>query len=200
MKTCQTILGAGALALVLASCAGPASESVTEPAPGSTGEAASQVDNPSASGDDSGDDSDTVASDIVVTHPSEGSEAAVTEATFTGEPGAYQVAVTVTSPDTGCEQYADWWEVLSADGELLYRRILAHSHVEEQPFTRSGGPVAIAPTDLIFIRVHMNNTGYSSQVLQGTVANGMRTTALLIDPDADAALAVTQPQPSGCTF
>lgn len=188
LKTYKQILGTGVLALTLVGCAGLSSE----PAPEPTSEATQTNEL---------DDSDTVASDLVVTHPSEvGSEAAVTEAVFTGEPGAYQVAVTVTSADTGCEQYADWWEVLSADGELLYRRILAHSHVDEQPFTRSGGPVAIAPTDLVFIRVHMNNTGYSSQVLQGTVADGLRTTTLLLDPEYSATVEAQPPQPSGCAF
>jgi hypothetical protein len=58
----------------------------------------------------------------------------------TGEPGARAFTVTVRSPDTGCERYADLWEVVSTDGDLRYRRVLAHSHVDEQPFTRSGGP------------------------------------------------------------
>ncbi len=179
------------LAVVLVGCAGLSPESAAGPV------SETQPVQPDSA---KLDDPNTVASDIVITHPSEGGEAAVTEATFTGEPGAYQVAVTVTSPDTGCEQYADWWEVLSADGELLYRRILAHSHVDEQPFTRSGGPVEIAPTDLIFIRVHMNNTGYSSQVLQGTVANGFRTTTLLLGPEHSATVEAQPPQPSGCAF
>ncbi|MCB0054175.1 MAG: hypothetical protein KDE24_32035, partial [Caldilinea sp.] len=61
--------------------------------------------------------------------------------TVRGDDGAYQFSVEIASPDTGCNQYADWWEVLDSDGNLLYRRILTHSHVDEQPFIRSGGPV-----------------------------------------------------------
>ena len=74
----------------------------------------------------------------------------------TGNPGAYQFAVEIASPDTGCEQYADWWEVVSQDGQLLYRRILLHSHVDEQPFTRSGGPVEVAADELVYVRAEGN--------------------------------------------
>ena len=65
-------------------------------------------------------------------------------AAVSGGPGGYTFAVTLRSPDTGCERYADWWEVVSADGSaLVYRRILGHSHVDEQPFTRSLSGVEI---------------------------------------------------------
>ena len=65
--------------------------------------------------------------------------AAVEDVSVSGDPGRYQFAVTIRSDETGCDQYADWWEVVSESGDLLYRRILAHSHVDEQPFARSGG-------------------------------------------------------------
>lgn len=37
----------------------------------------------------------------------------VTSVIISGEDSQYQFMVTISSPDTGCEQYADWWEVLS---------------------------------------------------------------------------------------
>ena len=58
------------------------------------------------------------------------------EATQESE-GVFGFAVTVRSPDTGWEKYADAWEVRAPDGTVLGTRILTHPHVEEQPFTRS---------------------------------------------------------------
>jgi len=57
--------------------------------------------------------------------------------------GSYRFDVTVRHPDTGWDAYADRWEVLAPDGKVLGTRVLAHPHVDEQPFTRSLGGVAI---------------------------------------------------------
>ncbi len=98
----------------------------------------------------------------------------------TGESNNYTFAVTVSSPDTGCGtkgnsfagRYADWWEVITPSGELLYRRVLLHSHVNEQPFRRKGGVVKIQPQQEVIVRVHMNPDGYSTMAQQGTVELG----------------------------
>lgn len=115
-----------------------------------------------------------------------------------GDDGSYTFSVTIKSPDKGCEQYADWWEVITPNGELLYRRILLHSHVSEQPFTRSGGPVPAGGDRELIIRAHMNNLGYGTRVLRGTVAGGFRTAEL--DQDFAEELAGEDPLPSGCGF
>jgi len=89
-----------------------------------------------------------------------------------GRPGAYVLAVTVKSPDRSCERYADWWEVVSEDGKLLHRRVLMHSHPDEQPFTRPDGPIALAPDRTVVVRAHFHPTGYGGAVVRGTPARG----------------------------
>lgn len=116
----------------------------------------------------------------------------------TGQAGSYSFAVTVSSPDTGCEQYADWWEVLSEDGELLYRRVLLHSHVGEQPFARSGGPVPAAPDQVVWVRAHMHPGGYGGAALGGTVDGGFEEAEL--SPEFAAGAARQEPLPDGCAF
>lgn len=60
--------------------------------------------------------------------------------------------VTISHPDTGWEHYADAWRVLDMDGNELGLRILAHPHVDEQPFTRSLSAVKI-PEDVTTVEV-----------------------------------------------
>ncbi len=51
--------------------------------------------------------------------------------------------VTLRHEDTGWDHYANRWQVLSPDGEVLGTRELLHPHVQEQPFTRSLTGVAV---------------------------------------------------------
>ncbi|MGI9551354.1 MAG: hypothetical protein ACR2MT_09150 [Aurantibacter sp.] len=124
--------------------------------------------------------------------------AEVTDVVISGDENVYNFSVTIKSPDTGCNQYADWWEVLDLEGKLIYRRILAHSHVNEQPFTRFGGPVEISKNLEVYVRAHMNNTGYGSQVFKGSVANGFAAQDL--DIEFAKALEKTPPLPATCDF
>ena len=122
----------------------------------------------------------------------------VTTVRASGQAGAYDFNVTLQSPDSGCQQYADWWEVVSEDGKLLYRRVLLHSHAQEQPFTRSGGPVPIQPSTRVWVRAHMNNSGYGGVALLGSVQAGFAPAV----PKAGfaAGLATQAPLPAGCDF
>lgn len=181
---------AGCVALLVAACANRpetddgAAESTpnaSEAEPSDVAEAGADATRPEPSGE-------PVVADVI-------------EVAVSGSPGAYQLAVTLRSPDTGCEQYADWWEVLDAEGNLLTRRILAHSHVDEQPFTRSGGPVEAGADDELWVRAHMHGEatrpdGYGGQVLRG------RPDASFAPADASAlpALHEQAPLPDGCAF
>ena len=124
--------------------------------------------------------------------------AKVTDVEATGEANNYTFAVTVSSPDKGCDRYADWWEVVTPEGELIYRRVLLHSHVDEQPFERTGGQVNIAPEQPVIVRVHMSPTGYSNLAQQGTVASGFSEVTLPEDFASD--LAAVEPLPKDCAF
>ena len=56
-----------------------------------------------------------------------------------------QFTVTLRHADKGWDHYADRWEVLSLDREVLGTRILYHPHVNEQPFRRHQTRSASAP-------------------------------------------------------
>ncbi|MCD6423893.1 MAG: hypothetical protein J7L35_00160 [Anaerolineales bacterium] len=116
----------------------------------------------------------------------------------TGSPNQYQFNVAISSPDTGCEQYADWWEVLDENGNLIYRRILLHSHVNDQPFTRSGGPVDVDPDTVVIIRAHMNQAGYGGLSVKGTAETEF--TIVDLPPDFAPGIEEEPPLPTGCNF
>lgn len=122
----------------------------------------------------------------------------VTEVAVTGEPGGYTFAVTIRSDETGCEQYADWWEVLTDDGELVFRRILNHSHPDEQPFTRTGGPVDVSASDPLWVRAHLHPAGYTGRIARGTAESGFEI--FEAEPDFVSELAKKSPLPGDCWF
>lgn len=75
--------------------------------------------------------------------------------------GTYSFSVTLRHADTGWDHYANRWEVLTMDGEVLATRTLFHPHVNEQPFTRSLGGVAVpAGTTSVRVRSHDSVHGY----------------------------------------
>lgn len=79
--------------------------------------------------------------------------------------------VTVSHPDSGWEDYADGWNVTLEDGTVLkpdpsspFTRLLLHPHVDEQPFTRSQGNIAI-PEDAttVIVQAHDLMDGFGGQ-------------------------------------
>ena len=70
-------------------------------------------------------------------------------------------AVTVRHADEGWKHYADRWQVLSPDGEVIATRVLRHPHVNEQPFTRRLGKVKV-PASLTHVRIRARDSVHGS--------------------------------------
>ena len=75
------------------------------------------------------------------------------------------IHVTIAHPDTGWDHYADGWEVLDEDGTRLGLRVLAHPHVNEQPFTRSLRLDVPLPDGPIFVRARCNVDGWADEIV-----------------------------------
>ena len=125
-------------------------------------------------------------------------QASVINVSTKGKENAYHFSVTLESDETGCEQYTDWWEVLSEKGDLIYRRILIHSHPDQQPFTRSGGYVKIKKDAIVYVRAHINKLGYVGDVFKGSVTNGFKKADKL--PNFDEKIETQAPLPTSCLY
>ncbi|MBN2469079.1 MAG: hypothetical protein JXN59_00035 [Anaerolineae bacterium] len=88
--------------------------------------------------------------------------------------GAWTFHVTVRHPDTGWEDYADGWDVVLPDGNVLkpdpdspFTRLLTHPHENEQPFTRSQGGIII-PEEVtrVLVRAHDLLDGFGGREIQ----------------------------------
>lgn len=79
----------------------------------------------------------------------------------------YRFRVTVAHADAGWDHYADRWEILGPDDELLATRVLHHPHVDEQPFTRSLSGVDL-PEGLSRVRVRAHDSvhGYGGRMVE----------------------------------
>ena len=85
--------------------------------------------------------------------------------------GTWTFHVTVQHPDTGWEDYADGWDVLTPDNTALkpdpdspFTRLLLHPHESEQPFTRSQSGIVIPPgVTLVRVRAHDLVDGFGGQ-------------------------------------
>jgi hypothetical protein len=77
-------------------------------------------------------------------------------------------SVTVRHADEGWEHYANRWEILDSEGNIIAVRELAHPHANEQPFTRALGNVKIpAGLSEVVVRAHdsVHQYGGSERVI-----------------------------------
>jgi hypothetical protein len=87
--------------------------------------------------------------------------------------GSWTFHVTVRHPDTGWEDYADGWDVVDPEGNVLktnpddpYTRLLLHPHENEQPFTRSQSSILISVgVSQVSVRAHDLADGYGGRVV-----------------------------------
>jgi hypothetical protein len=98
---------------------------------------------------------------------SQAGEVELVNTVFTQRGDTWYVSTTLRHDDTGWEQYADAWRVVTTDGKVLGTRVLYHPHENEQPFTRSLGGIKIpADLDVVYVEAHCKVHGWSSQRLQ----------------------------------
>ena len=73
-------------------------------------------------------------------------------------------SVTLEHGDEGWNHFANQWDVVTLDDELLGSRVLHHPHVDEQPFTRSlSGVIIPAGVSQVKLRARDSMHGYSEQ-------------------------------------
>ncbi len=132
-----------AVSLVAAACSG-APEGTPEPSSSPGTEPGSSTSPPDTGGSDAGGQGCADVVDVVVTP----------------QDGTYRFDVTVSSVETGWDKYADRWEVVGADGTVYGTRVLAHPHVDEQPFTRSESGIRIPDgVSTVVVRAHDSVAG-----------------------------------------
>jgi hypothetical protein len=97
--------------------------------------------------------------------------------------GTWAFHVTVEHPDSGWEDYADGWDVVTPDDEVLkpnaddpFTRLLLHPHENEQPFTRSQSRIVIPDAvTQVRVRAHDLVDGYGGRevVVDLTAESGL---------------------------
>lgn len=85
-----------------------------------------------------------------------GSPADVIDATAEKRGDTWTISATIRHADTGWDHYGDRFVVVAPDGTVLVTRVLAHPHVNEQPFTRSVSGVTI-PDGLDYVTVRADD-------------------------------------------
>lgn len=104
---------------------------------------------------------------FILTQPALADAPEIQQVTTTRTGDTWRIDVTLSHPDTGWDHYADGWRVLDMQGKELGLRVLAHPHVNEQPFTRSLGGISIPEgTKMIIIQSRCLVDGWNSKTVQ----------------------------------
>lgn len=94
----------------------------------------------------------------------------------------YEFSVTIQSPDEGCSRYANWWEVITEGGDLLYRKVLNEPHDFEYQFTTNATVEVSNSNQVVIVRAHFSddvsaylrrnneNERYTTQAMKGSVS------------------------------
>ena len=93
-------------------------------------------------------------------------EADVLKVNYNKTGNTYRFDVTVLHADAGWDHYANKWDVVTENGEILATRTLYHPHDNEQPFTRSISGVNI-PENIkkVTLRAHDSVHGYGGKTV-----------------------------------
>ncbi|MGP9821027.1 hypothetical protein ACTZWW_13505 [Salinarimonas sp. NSM] len=103
--------------------------------------------------------------------PAPAGEADVVDVSVAQETGGtWRFAVTVRHADEGWDHYADRFEIVGPDGTVLGARVLAHPHVDEQPFTRTL-PGVVIPEEIgsVTVRAHDGVHGLGGETIAVTL-------------------------------
>ena len=163
------MIGLLVIALVVAACGeGDTTEVTVTPGSVPAGSSAEELTEPPRT--TSTDAPAATTTTATITGASNGGCADVIGVEVSGE-GPYVFAVTVSSPDTGWDKYADEWRIESEAGEILGVRELTHPHVDEQPFTRSLSDVEIEPGTSVVVAARDSVEGYCGSTVSVPVGS-----------------------------
>ncbi len=101
---------------------------------------------------------------LLMAEPAWAHDAVIDGATTRETASGWSFSLTLTHAETGWDDYADGWRVESDAGEVLGTRVLAHPHVNEQPFTRSlSGVVVPDGATTVWIRARTSVDGWGQE-------------------------------------
>lgn len=101
---------------------------------------------------------------VLAAGPAVSDGAEIVAATASGSGGLWSVSVTLRHGDTGWDDYADAWRVVTSDGTVVATRELLHPHVDEKPFTRSLAGIEIpSGTVEVFVEARTNADGWNGE-------------------------------------